>query len=431
MLHDAKVLVVDDTPANLKVVTETLDAEGYEVSTALSGDRCLKRLQNFTPDLILLDVQMPGIDGFETCQQIKANPELSHIPIIFLTALSDATSTVRGFDVGAVDYISKPFQKAELLARVKTHLQLQQANQRLEQQVQVRTQALEQALQQLQSSQLQLVQQEKMSALGNLVAGVAHEINNPVSCIKGNIVELEQNIVDIMAHLDLHDQQADSDTLVRHADDIDLKFLREDIPKMLTSMEAGCDRIYTISTSLRAFSRADQEDRVDFNVHEGLDSTLNILRYRLKAKDFRPEIQVVCDYGRLPELKCFPGPLNQVFMNILANAIDMFDEIAYGQPYTVLESHPQQIKIQTRLLDSADHHTHTVEIRISDNGKGIEPDICAKIFERTYTTKPVGKGTGLGLAIARQIIEDKHSGSLNVLSEVGCGTTFKIEFPIQ
>ncbi|MBT9316342.1 trifunctional serine/threonine-protein kinase/ATP-binding protein/sensor histidine kinase [Leptothoe spongobia] len=280
--------------------------------------------------------------------------------------------------------------------------------------------------QQLEESQLQLVHHEKMSALGNLVAGVAHEINNPLGFIGGNISELQLSVNDIthclQAYRDAFPEPGETIQSILAEADID--FVLDDIPKILTSMETGCDRIRAISTSLRIFSRTDTDTKFKTNIHEGLDSNLLILKYRLKAKDFRPEIEIIKHYGDLPEINCFPGQLNQVFMNILANAIDMFDEMAEDQSYNYLETHPQKITICTCVIDNS------VTINISDNGKGIDVETCNKIFERTFTTKPVGKGTGLGLAISRQVIEEKHGGSLTVNSALGQGTDFAIYLPI-
>lgn len=429
MLSGANILVVDDTPANLEVVTETLASHGYNVATAISGERALRRLQKYTPDLILLDVQMPGIDGFETCHRIKECSEWAIIPIIFLTALSDTDSIVKGFSLGAVDYLSKPFQEAELLARVNTHLQLHQMTYQLEQKVRDRTQALHLTMDQLQTSQLQLVQQEKMSALGNLVAGVAHEINNPIGFVRGNVQEMHSNLTDVLDHLKLYQQQASAQDIEDHAEEIDLEFLLEDMPKMLTSMESGCDRIQNISTSLRTFSRTDQDTKTVFDLHEGIDSTLLILKYRLQDKEVRPAIQVIRNYGEIPEIDCFPGQLNQVFMNLFANAIDMFDEMAENQPYETIKDNPQQITIDTRLVEPSETEAKAVEICISDNGKGISEEASARIFDREFTTKEVGKGTGLGLAISQQIIVEKHGGNIQVESTPSAGTRFMITLP--
>ena len=429
MGDDATVLVVDDTPANLALITETLSSVGYTVLTSLSGDRTLKRLQAYIPDLILLDIRMPGMDGFETCRQIKANPDTQSIPIIFITALSDTESIVKGFSLGAVDYISKPFQEPELLARVKTHLQLQSLTQRFEKQVAERTAELQTALEQLHQSKLQLVQTEKMSALGNLVAGVAHEINNPIGFLNGSIHNAKDYAHDLLAHLELYRRHHPNPAapVQNHAEDIDLEFLCEDLPKLMDSMQGATDRIQSLSTSLRTFSRTDTEHKVNLNLHAGLDSTLLILKYRLKANEYRPAIKVIQNYGELSPIECFPSQLNQVFMNILANAIDVFDEAAQQSSFADLEAKPQTITIQTIAL----MEPNAVEICIRDNGKGMTEDVKARIFDHLFTTKGLGKGTGLGLAIARQIIVESHGGSLEVKSEPGQGAEFCIRLPRQ
>lgn len=428
----AKILVVDDTPSNLEVLIDVLSADGYDVAIAMSGERALKHLQNHIPDLILLDIQMPGIDGFETCQLIKSKTHTAHVPIIFITAFSDTVSIVKGFSLGAVDYISKPFQEVELLARVKTHLKLQSLNQALEQQVATRTQELatktaelQETLHQLQVSQLQLIQREKMSTLGNLVAGVAHEINNPLVFVNNNIPELRQSIDEIIECLQLYRTKfpkpgEEIETLVA---DLEIDFLLNDLPKAFDSMEAGCNRIHDISNSLRTFSRIETESKFKANIHECLDSTVLILKYRLKANDSRPEIQVIRDYGTLSEIDCFPGQLNQVFMNLLANAIDMFDEVAESHSYEVLEDRMQQIIIKTCCVEDC------IKISISDNGKGMSAAVCSQIFDRQFTTKAVGKGTGLGLAISKQIIVEKHGGQITVNSMPSIGTEFVINLP--
>ncbi|MUG91475.1 AAA family ATPase [Scytonema sp. UIC 10036] len=282
--------------------------------------------------------------------------------------------------------------------------------------------------QQLEESQLQIVQNEKMATLGNLVAGVAHEINNPVGFLNGSINNAKDYVRDLCEYLNTYQQhQPPTGSVAELAEEIDLEFLLEDLPKLIDSMKGATDRIKGISTSLRTFSRADTEHKVKANLHEGLDSTLLILKYRLKANENRPAIQVIRNYGDIPEIDCFPGQLNQVFMNILANAIDMFDEMAQQTTFEKLENHPQQITIQTALLSEQ----NAVEIRIGDNGKGMNEEVKSKIFDRLFTTKEVGKGTGLGLAIARQIVVEKHDGRLEVQSELGQGTEFSISLPVR
>ena len=207
-----------------------------------------------------------------------------------------------------------------------------------------------------------------------------------------------------------------------YAEDIDLEYLCEDFPKLLDTMQGATERIKSISTSLRTFSRADTDKKVVANLHEGLDSTLLILKYPLKANDNRPGIEVIRDYGNLPPVECFPSQLNQVFMNIIANAIDVFDEATQELSYAQIKAQPQKIRIQTAFISEQ----NLVEIRIGDNGKGMTEEVTRKIFYRLFTTKAVGKGTGLGLAIAYQIVVENHGGSLKVCSELGQGTEFCI-----
>ena len=289
-------------------------------------------------------------------------------------------------------------------------------------------QVLEAQLKNLKTTQLQLVQSEKMSALGNLVAGVAHEINNPVGFVGGNVAELQLSLKDITDYIQLFERTfpTPGEKITAARDELDIEFLLEDLPKMLTSMSSGCDRIRNISKSLRLFARSDADIKLKANIHDGIDSTLLILKYRLKANEHRPEIQVTCHYGDLPDIVCYPGQLSQVFMNILANAIDMFDELTEDASFAELQQHPQQLTISTQLTSS-----QQIEIRIKDNGKGISEAVRTKIFDRRFTTKTVGKGTGLGLAIAHQVITEKHGGSVDVQSAVGEGTEFLILLPVK
>lgn len=425
MAEKAKILAVDDVAANLEVIVEALSSAGYKVATATSGARALRRLETYRPDLILLDIQMPEMDGFKVCQQLKASSSTAEIPVIFITAFSDMDNVSKGFSLGAVDYITKPFRNEELLARVNTHLQLRQINQTLEKRVQERTHELEVLLDQLKASQLQLIQQEKMSALGNLIAGVAHEINNPVSCVSGNVLELKRNLADIFSYIALCQKQVPLQEQKDYADDIELEFLLEDLPKMMISMENACDRIMNISKSLRLFSRVDQESKVAIDVHDGLESTLLILKHRLKANDDRPKIEIVKHYDDLPDISCFPSRLNQVFMNLLDNAIDALDDSNKGKTYQEVEDNPNLIKITTTWAENQ------VMIHIEDNGTGMSEDVQKRIFDHLYTTKEAGKGTGLGLAIVKQIIMDVHGGSIQVKSEVGQGTEFILTLPID
>jgi signal transduction histidine kinase len=427
--EDSLILVVDDTTTNLEIVFDILTNVGFNVSTDNDGERALRQAESILPDLILLDVMMPGMDGFETCKMLKENSATCDIPVIFMTANSDTESKVKGLSIGAVDYITKPFHQEELLARIKTHLQLRNLTKTLEKRVSERTAALSRALKDLQESQVQLVQTEKMSALGQLVAGVAHEINNPVGFIHGNLGHASVYFQNMINLIDLY-QQYYPNPVPEIQDEIaaiDLKYMLSDLPNLISSMKEGVQRIRNISTSLRNFSRADSDRKVSCNIHDGIDSTIMILKHRLKASEDRPDIQVIRDYGNLPDLECFIGQLNQVFMNLLANAIDALEESNVGRTYIEIEANPNQVLIQTTLTENKSH----ILIRIKDNGVGMSVDVQQKIFDHLFTTKPVGQGTGLGLSIARQIVVDKHGGTLEVNSVLGQGSEFVIKLPIQ
>ncbi|GAA6618797.1 hypothetical protein NUACC26_046090 [Scytonema sp. NUACC26] len=294
-------------------------------------------------------------------------------------------------------------QQAALHERKKAELTLQQKS--LE---------LEQALHNLQNAQLQIVQSEKMSALGNLVAGVAHEMNNPLGFITASLQQAKPIFSDIMEHLRLYqDLLSPSHKILDHAEEIDLEYSLEDLPKMIDSMMIACDRLKNISISLRTFSRTDRDYKVPFDIHEGIDSTLLILKHRLKANEKRPAIQVITDYGKIPQISCFPGQLNQVFMNILANAIDAIEESFVKSQESFANGKIPTIRICTELTSSytARQMTHdkehslgdSVTIQIQDNGIGMNDEVKQKLFEHLFTTKAVGKGTGLGLAISRRL----------------------------
>ncbi|MFB2770534.1 AAA family ATPase [Pelatocladus sp. BLCC-F211] len=302
-------------------------------------------------------------------------------------------------------------------------------NASLYQQSQEYAQQLEHSLENLKQMQLQLVQSEKMSTLGNLVAGVGHEINNPVGFIAGNLQPAQDYIQDLFNLIDLYQQHYPNPVVEIHKEiqAIDLEYIREDLPKLISSMQDGSDRILNISISLRTFSRTDSDRQIPFNIHEGIDSTILILKHRLKASDAHPAIEVVRDYGDLPLVKCFPGQLNQVFMNLLSNAIDALEESNQGRNFSDLQANPNQITIQTTL----DVEENSVLIRIKDNGAGMSEEVQQKIFDHLFTTKLVGKGTGLGLSIARQIVVEKHGGTLTCKSELGKGTEFAIAIPIE
>lgn len=308
-------------------------------------------------------------------------------------------------------------RKADELAKLNTALQ--------ESEAQSREQAnqLEKILHELQRTQTQLIQSEKMSSLGQLVAGVAHEINNPINFIYGNLSHADDYIKDLLNLVYLYQQYCPSPGVViqEKIEALDLEFVSQDLPKLLSSMKVGAERIREIVRSLRNFSRLDEAEMKPVDIHEGIDSTLLILQHRLKPKQDKFGIQIIKEYGRLPLVECYVGQLNQVFMNLIANAID------------ALESLPEQsaekqhyIRICTDVLGE-----ERVVITIADNGFGIPESVQHRIFDPFFTTKSVGKGTGIGLSISYQIVVEKHRGRLTYTSTVGQGTEFLIEIPLR
>ncbi|NET45617.1 ATP-binding sensor histidine kinase [Okeania sp. SIO2B3] len=318
-------------------------------------------------------------------------------------------------------------QRVEVLKLLCSQAAISLENAQLYQKSQDYAQQLEQSLTELQEAQVQLVQSEKMSALGQMMSGITHEINNPLGFISGNISQVEEAIQDLLNYLEIYQQNHPPGEQVKaYAEEIKLEYVLEDLPPMLADMQTGVNRIAEISKSMRIFSRSDREQKVAFDFHEGIDSTLLILKHRLKGNEFRPEINIIKDYGNLPQILGFPGQLNQVFMNIIANAIDVFDEMSEGRSMAQMKQNPYKIMLTTNLDDA----TQMVKISIQDNGCGMSEKVKNRIFNHLFTTKAVGKGTGLGLSIARQIVEEKHDGKLSCESQLGKGTEFVIEIPI-
>ncbi|WP_392534463.1 response regulator [Nostoc sp. C117] len=411
------ILVVDDNPTNLQVLSSFLDRSSFEVWAARSGEKALQRLENDDlPDLILLDIMMPGIDGFETCKQLKSNPRVQDIPVIFMTALSETADKIKGLQLGAVDYITKPFQHEEVLVRIENHLKLRNL-----------TKTLIAKNAELQQTQTQLIQAEKVATLGQLTAGIAHEVNNPINFIAGNLSFVEQYVQEIVNLLNLYQKYLPEppDEIKNAIQKSEINFLLDDLSKIIQSMQVGTNRVTEIVSYLNNFSRHREAGKKLANLHEGLESTLLILGHRLKQNTHHPGIKVIKEYGNLPLVECFPGEINQVFMNLICNAIDAIEETHKSKDVDKLHQHPGMIKIKTEVIGEQ------VILRIADNGSGINKGDETKIFDAFYTTKPVGKGTGLGLSIAYQIVANNHHGKLTYYSQPGKGMEFIIKLPVH
>lgn len=293
-------------------------------------------------------------------------------------------------------------------------------------QAKLKTQQLSDTLKELQQTQLQLIQSEKLSSLGQLVAGVAHEINNPINFIHGNLIHVQQYLRELLVLLSAYREYQDflPERLAQIEQDIDVEFILEDMPKLMASMQTGTQRIQSIVSSLRLFSHLDESGYKLTDLHEGLDSTICLLRSRLQADSICQAITIECEYGDLPLVECHGGEINQVFMNLLANAIDSLAE-RQSQVLNTRDTFVPLIVVRTKQLQ--DH----VRIEISDNGLGIPKDVQKKVFDPFFTTKVIGKGTGMGLPISYQVIVDRHQGKLSFTSIPNEGTTFRIQLPVK
>jgi len=405
------IMVVDDTPANLRLLVNMLGERGYSVRPFPRGSLALRAAKNDPPDLILLDINMPEMNGFDVCEKLKEDPNLTEIPVIFITALSETLDKVIAFGAGGVDYITKPFQINEVESRVKTHLKIRRYQQQLQK-----------ALDELKSTQTHLVQSEKMAALGVLTAGIAHEINNPVNFLQASAQGLRYvvaNIQKILGGLDGIEAEPSSENFAR------IKRLKEELAdediitalnELVENIRLGANRTSEIVSGLRTFTRLDETEKKVADIHENLESTLVILRHR-----YKDSIKIEKDYGDVPPITCFPGKLNQVFMNILGNAIDAIESKGDSDE-------EESISIQTSVETNSDGRH--VLVRFRDSGPGFSERVRKRLFDPFFTTKDVGSGTGLGLSISYGIVQE-HEGRIEVESEPGKGATFTVYLPLD
>ena len=405
----AHILVVDDDLTIQLVLKNLLTKQGHEVTIAQNGEEGLEQVKLGHPDLMICDWMMPCLDGLEVCRRVKADPEIASTFLILLTMRDQTMDRVQGLDAGADEFISKPIDIEELLARVRAGLRSRQL-----------TQQLNQALRQLQQNQTQLVQSEKMASLWQLVAGMAHELNNPITFIYSNLTYVTRYTQDLIELLALYQNIIPHPTpeIIDKIEEIDLEFVIDDLPKVLSSLHRGAERIQNIVQSLQSFSRQNRYGFQPVDIHQELDNTLSLLQQRLKSDNCQSTIEVIKNYGNLPLVECYPSQLNQVFLNIFNNAIDAIEQTC--------PMGSGRITIRTEALE-----LDRVAIRIANNGPPISPEVKARIFDPFFTTKPVGTGTGLGLAISYQIVVGQHKGLLKCFSEPDLDTEFWIELPCR
>lgn len=368
-------------------------------------------------DVVLLDLSLPDSFGLNTVKKLQTSAP--NIPVIVLTGVDNHALALQAMATGAQDYLVKGQISTQLLERA-----IRYAIERKKAEAHIR-QALER---ERELNQLKLIHREKMASLGKHVASVAHEITNPVNFIFANLTHVDTYIGELLALINLYQQgYTHTDPEIQDKiEEIDLDFLREDLPQMLSSMKLGAERICQLVQTLRNFSRLDTTQIREVNIHEEIDSTLLILRDRLKETSGRPAIQVIKEYGSLPLVECYDGQLNQVFMNILSNAIDALLQSDAHNSKDKDKNHLPTITICTQVLKS-----HWVRISIKDNGPGMTETVRAQLFDPFFTTKEVGKGTGLGLSISYQIVTEEHAGRLQCLSVPGKGAEFILELPIK
>lgn len=422
-----RVMLVDDQPMVAEALYRILATEAdMEFHYCDDPAQALQSAEQIRPDIILLDLVMPDIDGMTVLHGLRVNPLTRDIPVVVLSGEEDVQMKAAVFAAGGNDYLIKWPDRIELLARIRYYSQwfinLQQrdeafrALQDSQRELKQSHVKLEEAYQQLQSLQGQLLQSDKMASIGQLAAGVAHEINNPIGFVYSNIGTLDRYVEDVFGLLEAYERMEGSVTdgsalaeIRAQKARIDLDFLKDDTRDLMRECRDGITRVKKIVQDLKDFSHLDAGDDFQWaDLHAGLDSTLNIVSNELKYK-----AEIVKEYGALPEIECLPSQLNQVFLNMLVNAGHAIESRGV-------------ITIRTGL----DEEGSGVWVEFADTGKGIAANHLERIFDPFFTTKPVGKGTGLGLSLSYGIVQ-KHGGHVAVASEVGKGTTFRIWLPVR
>ncbi|GAB6089125.1 hybrid sensor histidine kinase/response regulator [Spirochaeta dissipatitropha] len=395
------IFIADDNPENLKVLSDILEAEGYRTRASLSGTAMLESISHETPDLIVLDIHMPEHDGYEICLELKKNPATAEIPVIFCSALNETFNIVQAFEAGGVDYITKPFRTREVLARIRTHIELRE-----------KQRSLELTLQQLQATQQHLIHSEKMSSLGTLLAGIAHEINNPVNYIINSSEAFETDFEDILRLLSICDNETQSEQLSAVKNEIEYPLLLQEMRDLLQGIHSGAIKIHGIVKSLQSLAADPSETKQHIDPGEEIRRALLIIEPQLDHS-----MHLSTEIDELPAIYAQPGRLSQAVLHIAHNAL----LAVQANP----ESKTREIRVTGRVEDEK------IRISIADSGPGIPDEHLPKVLDPFYTTREPGEGIGLGLTISHQIISDL-GGSLHIESGGGLagGTTIVIFLPV-
>jgi two-component system, NtrC family, sensor kinase len=428
------VLVVDDQPVVVEAIRRLLASEAdIEVHACHEPTQALAIAAEIAPNVILQDLVMPEVDGLMLVKFYRAHPTTRDIPIVVLSSKDSGTVKAEAFSNGANDYLVKLPDPIELIARLRYHAtayhnflkraeaeQMRMDNKRLEARVAERTAELNLALSDLKQAQAKLIHREKMNSMGQLVAGIAHEVNNPINFIYGNLNYMRGYVTELLALIE-HYRAAypsPSPLICEKLEELDLAFTAPDLLQSFVSLREGAKRIRNLVLSLRNFSRFDEAEVKRVNLHEGLESTLVMLGAQLAG------IEVQKDYAELPLVECYASQLNQVFMHLLRNAIDALQGASGASGALSGGQGTPLIHISTAAIEAS-----AVAVWISDNGSGISPEVQARIFDPFFTTKEIGKGVGLGLSISYQIVSE-HGGSLKCYSVPGQGARFLVELPV-
>jgi len=429
-----KVLIVDDQPITVESLRRLLSTESdIEVHACSDPTMALSVAAELEPSVILQDLVMPDVEGIMLVKFFRAHPKTKDTPIVVLSSKEDAATKAAAFSAGANDYLVKLPDPIELIARLRYHsrayytfLQQDEAtkamvqNKALEAKVEERTAELKEALAKLKGAQSKLIHTEKMNSMGQLVAGIAHEVNNPINFIYGNLNYVKGYVQDLLDLVNTYQQNYPTPTpeIAEKLDDLDLEFSSTDLLQSFVSLRSGAKRIRNLVLSLRNFSRFDESEVKTVDIHEGIDSTLAMLSADLNG------ISIEKNYGDLPKIECCASQVNQVLMHLIRNSLEAMRKTAL--PSDMTDVLPPMLSIETKVTDA-----ERIEIWVTDNGPGIVPEIQGQIFDPFFTTKDVGEGSGLGLSISYQIVTAQHSGQLKVYSVPGQGAKFQIVLPTR